>query len=349
MNKTPRKAYLGKFTTRLEPSPTRPVLTWRLPPGESLSDWKIQIRTMLAPPVANGDAAPSNNFVPLEAVYHVHSYVLGVGSRRSDYFVHLFEVKNMIEHDIKTSTIELDEAAADAFPAMLDFMYDPSKDAKIKTPTQAAALRHLSSYFGIQELFDNVNDTFIQNGLDMSTVFEYMEAANVYQDEDLVHAAIDALAARCPRSFDSLISKKILALPLEWFSRLAFNAATFHSVAILLATYIESRPEGLTAKHVAKLMRRVKNTKIPSSQAPRLYQIAAEYNLDDTLKNRLAIAYVPHWAALAQALRNPAEHQECSVYVSYKALPDAEKLRALEMTFCQTARKLTDTTTPAQV
>lgn len=176
-------------------TPRRPILTWRLPQEESLSDWTVTIHS-------TGNAAAARTEAT-EAVFHVHTYMLGVGPRRSEYFVRLFQT-DMLESKARASIIHLDhQAAADAFPAMLDFMYDPSEDVAGKTATQAVALRHLASYFGMEELYDNVSHSFILPHLEdiivankavdpylpsseeqgSTGMFEYTEAATIFQDD----------------------------------------------------------------------------------------------------------------------------------------------------------------------
>lgn len=147
-----------------------------------------------------------------------------------------------------------------------------------------------------------------------------------------------------------LLSAKILAMPLDWFSRLASNAADFYPIGALLADYIDNaknqqqqQQQELTRDYVSTVMNRLMDHRIPSLQGVRLFQIAAEFDLDDALKKRLAIAFERHWEVLADGLQGG--NGQHPVVVAYKTLPESERLRVLQITFCQTARKLSEADT----
>lgn len=111
-------------------------LTWRMDRELRFSDWKIEI--FVSPSVLHGS-------------YHVHRAVLAVGPRRSEYFERLFRSTGFVESKEKTSRIEMVEAAANAFPLVLDYLYSSSDQNRIEYK-DSAALYHLGEYFGIHSL-----------------------------------------------------------------------------------------------------------------------------------------------------------------------------------------------------
>jgi hypothetical protein len=123
----------GDASTRQGADLQQTTLTWRLEPEESFSDWKIEVTTVkdallkIPQDVEPAAKRPRNDYQnELEAatveVYHVHKHMLGAGPRSSLYFARMFR-SQMSETNTSTSKIELDDAAAKAFPLMLDYMY----------------------------------------------------------------------------------------------------------------------------------------------------------------------------------------------------------------------------------
>mmetsp|Transcript_15717 Transcript_15717/g.24447 ORF Transcript_15717/g.24447 Transcript_15717/m.24447 type:complete len:658 (-) Transcript_15717:629-2602(-) len=199
---------LGAFCYNFDPSSggeatntkdKKRSVSWRLDPEESLSDWTIVVTSKISRQVST---------------YHVHKNFLGAGVRRSQYFARLFRrtaTTTFAESSNSTSTIELEDSAATAFGDMLDFLYSSSKAAKVTTES-AVALRYLSIYFGIEELFQDVN-TFIEPDLTPLTSLLYLQEAEIYMDEKIVTATVDVLARDFTRIDNELLSK----LPPELF------------------------------------------------------------------------------------------------------------------------------------
>jgi hypothetical protein len=94
---------------------------WRLDPDVShTSDYTIIIRSSSR----NQETDPEE--VHDEIKYHVHKAFLSVGTFRSEYLSTIFSQKkkrHYVENEQDTSIIELPELAANAFPAVLDFIY----------------------------------------------------------------------------------------------------------------------------------------------------------------------------------------------------------------------------------
>lgn len=205
------------------------ALTWRLDPEESFSDWTIQVFTSSdrtndgVHPVVESFLAQNqdgqqdyvrneNTSHQVTTNYHVHKHMLGAGQRSSLYFARMFK-STMAETCTSTSRIELDDAAADAFPIMLDFMY--SQQALDATTDSAVALRYLANYFGIESLFHEVNN-FIEQDLGPTTLARYVEGATLYQDEKM----LDAVEEHILECWDSALGEKLMELPPPYFLRI---------------------------------------------------------------------------------------------------------------------------------
>ena len=145
------------------------ALTWRMPPEDSLSDWMIEI--------VESNAFSTSTTLPISYNYHVHRNILAVGSKRSQYFVGLFQKNkaNYSESETSTSRIELDELSASAFPAMLDYMYSRNDELDISCQN-AAALYNLSQYFVIESL-QRETRKFWQDEMEVDEFGTYYEQA----------------------------------------------------------------------------------------------------------------------------------------------------------------------------
>ncbi|CAB9512037.1 nervous system development [Seminavis robusta] len=119
-------------------------LKWRGDPDKTYSDWKIEV-------VRSDDLKEDGSELKV-VTYHVHKATLACGDRKSEYFDRLFQNGDKFpEGQQSTSRIELHLMAAKAFPDMLDYLYDHSKELNISTGT-AASLYHLGEYFEIHQL-----------------------------------------------------------------------------------------------------------------------------------------------------------------------------------------------------
>jgi hypothetical protein len=159
-------------------------LGWRLSPEESLSDWTIQI--VYHKTDCDGNISNKTD------TYHVHKYFLGVGPRKSEYFVRLFQDGGRFaESKTQTSCIEFDEIAAKAFPLLLDFLYSPDAEVQLTTEN-ATALHSMAKYFDIRYLRWKTNE-FWRKGMTIATCGTYYEHAWILQDEKILKAA----SAKC--------------------------------------------------------------------------------------------------------------------------------------------------------
>lgn len=291
---------------------------WKLPPEESYSDWKIEVHvegeTSGLPPYSGFEETSP-------AIYHVHRAILANGPRHSQYFKKLF-LSNTVENSNHTSIIRLERSAALVFPAMLDFMYDFGKDVFVKEPSAATALLHLANYFGIKELFENVNTTFISVNLSVDTAFEYMEEATKFHEISLRDAAIDYVAERVWRVDNEMLYR----MPVEWFSRLMSKVAVTDRNVALVVGYVIREPDGLTVDHVSQWLERFKS--IPPRHSLAMLSIAVAFNADETIKHKCVTSCSRKWTDLARVTAKSSSNKEDEEL--YSKLPDNEKIKLLE-------------------
>lgn len=196
-------------------------LTWRLDQKESYSDWMIVVTRSSGSYVIvsegnkkkkkkNKKRKSDGNAMRVRE-YHVHKTVLSLGPKKSEYFENLFNTNDMAEHQAATSEIEFEDTAADAFPAMLDYMYADKEEPLAIDSENAVALRHLAHYFQIQSLFTEATE-FIKADLsgnsEDTAALTFASEAKKFGDERLAQAAID----RCAADFVSIPSKKFVGV-----------------------------------------------------------------------------------------------------------------------------------------
>jgi len=167
-------------------------LSWRSDPETSLWDWLIIT-------VAGGDRAE----------FYSHQAILGVGPRKSDYFAQLFTGRAgvaLAEGNTRTSTLQLERTAFDAFPAFLDYMYE----GKLSISDESAvALRYLADYLLCNALFNECGQFIgasIEYRGDLADIEDYfaagdaiavfLEQAHLYHLEDVGDACVTACAER---------------------------------------------------------------------------------------------------------------------------------------------------------
>jgi hypothetical protein len=223
--------YQGDFSENNEPS------IWRLDPANSFSDWVIEVLT-------EDDE--------ISATYHVHKVVLAAGSRRSSYFLALFQTKlKLKEHTLSKSRIILKDTAAEAFPAMLDFIYN----AKLNVTTEnAIALLHLATYFSIPTLADAVA-AFSRNNMTWKNAHIYLSEAIKYHDE----RKIDEARQVCVENFHYLTESQICFLSpqaLDLVLRSHADHTDHHHWevrSIIVAHYLRSKQDIVNGQLIASL------------------------------------------------------------------------------------------------
>ena len=238
------------------------VLTWRIDPDESLSDWTLTVVSNAGLDQKNdehdneeqdedrnqettGRRSFPSSFVKTQVAlptkkYFVHRTQLAVGPRRSEYFAKLFRGKQKKGTKTNGTRIELRPSAANAFPEMLDFIYSPVGSPAEVTSETAVALRHLATCFGIRELFDSVTE-FIKKDLCPETSTTYLMEAQAFRHEKL----FDVSLKLCAENFEIIKFSKIVTLPPEQFEMVVVSDELVCSSEVLssrVASYCRCRP-----------------------------------------------------------------------------------------------------------
>ena len=183
-----------------QPSEIEQKISWRHDPEESFSDWTIVVTS--EPREGNEGIETDGTPTPTSETYHVHRLVVGAGPRKSNYFLRLFKTKGLKEAQASTSHITLERSAANAFPLMLDFMYDISSgDVEASTET-AVALKHLANYFDVPSLLGNI-DKFIQDDLTLDNMHIYARDGNLFHDDETIQDTMKRVAPEWRNLFAS--------------------------------------------------------------------------------------------------------------------------------------------------
>ena len=262
---------LGVFCYPDASSETKSCVNWRTTPGKSLSDWTLTITSKAIP--AGGK---EENRVH---AYHVHKTYLAIGPRSSVYFEHLFQENNSSTTTTtptnNTTNLEFEASSADAMPAMLDFMYSATEDVKA-TSANAVALRHLAHYFGIPELFANVN-TFVQSDLSPITSPIYLSESAIYYDEQIMNASFQL----CVMNFESLEEHSLAALSPKLFRKVVLSpdfSCESQSLSIRVAAFWRAH-SGLDSCLLKELTNQAILPDIHPKEALFFLQVALDHNL----------------------------------------------------------------------
>lgn len=252
-------------------------LLWRLPCEESHSDYQIEIT------VLNDDedneyeerqctpASGTNTFklndnddgnrlerpngqeplllIPPVVVYHVHKGILAAGSRNCGYFARLFRHNGrFVESISQKSCIKLHLLAAQAFPAMLDYIYQPKEPLAIETKT-ATALHFLGHYFENATLRWDAKK-FWKEDLQYSNCHVYYEHAVVFQDDKILSAVVDTCVKQFRRiePTSPILMVSDTAFFVSVLEELEITKETSRHASRLLAVFFDWNKEHLDAK-----------------------------------------------------------------------------------------------------
>lgn len=250
----------------------RPLL-WRLDPQESWSDWTIIISAKATSVIGSSGRDDENKFT-----FHVHKVHLSVGQRKSEYFARLFQNSGVTEAENCTSSIDLESSAADAFPAFLDFIYSHPGTHVEATATNAVALRYLSQYFGVRELFSNIN-SFIQRDLDANTAHIYLLESSIYNDEKMLSHATKI----CAENFQAIGGKLASSLPAKLFRDVVCAPdlkCESKALSLCVAHLCETQPDEIDGTLLAALTRYRKMPDIDQSCALFLLRLSIEKKVE---------------------------------------------------------------------
>lgn len=252
-------------------SVTKSCVSWRMTPEKSLSDWTLTIASKTNPAVGKEESRIHT--------YHVHKTYLATGPRSSVYFEHLFQANQSTTTTDKTTTLEFEVSTADSIPIMLDFMYSTTEDVKA-TSANAVALRHLAHFFGIPELFANVN-TFVQSDLSPITSPIYLAESAIYYDEQIMNASF----LLCVMNFETLEEQCLAVLSPKLFRKLVLApdfTCNSQSLSIRVAAFWRAHT-GLDTCLLKELTNQAIMPDIHPKEAIFFLQLALDHNLHDNV------------------------------------------------------------------
>jgi hypothetical protein len=253
-------------------------LSWRQDPAVNLSDWSIHVipeegkcQDVLGQAPAAASAFSVNGLInigssdsetsetnkvktkqdPFGEVYHVHKSVLAA---TSDYFYNLFHTTlDTQEVALQCSIIRLEQAACDAFPLLLDYVYNPSGLTKRQKESRSASLRSdnassvrfLANYFRIRDLY-HVSSKFIRQDMDPQNFLTYLEGAHIFTDSTLREVVVKF----CAKNIDHISEDALIQVPMETFEEILevflcqyWNAVEDRHFSLKLVSYVEAYPD----------------------------------------------------------------------------------------------------------
>lgn len=153
---------------------------------EEISSWREH------PEISESDFILLVESVPSGGIeqYHVHKTVLRHGYKRADFFVSL--LSPAVSEEDKKRPIKVHEDAARLIPEMLDYMYSLNDELDISSET-AAALSHLSQFFGIKQLAKQVL-LFMREDVCVANMSTYLNTAMAFDDLQTLKLCADRCA-----------------------------------------------------------------------------------------------------------------------------------------------------------
>eukprot|EP00980_Cylindrotheca_fusiformis_P003640 scaffold818_cov136-Cylindrotheca_fusiformis.AAC.6 len=222
-----------------------PIDSWRMDSISSYSDWCIRVKHA--------------NYGTID-VYDVHKHVIAVGRYKSLFFSDIFLSRDSILSSKGNTTVALDHAAADAFPAMLNFMYSRGHILQVSTET-AVAIRFLARVFKVWPLNNKIID-FIESDISIANALTYIEDADSFNDEVVVEMSIQFCATNI--SEIDVDCQILESLKPVFFGRIVSSPAL--------------DPSALATCHVATLA--AKYFVLHQLEESLLESLLQEYNLD---------------------------------------------------------------------
>jgi BTB/POZ domain len=319
-------------------SATRTTAKWRLPPDESFSDWTVEVLVDRDDDRKDTVAEPVQKKRKTGTVYHVHKERLGSGPRGSSYFAKVFR-SDFSEVSTQTSTVYLPPKTAECFPVLLDFVYNESSNVIVDSPASAAAIRYLANYFGIKQLFDNVNATYISSNMSSKTVLDYFYESIRYGDESLGEAATQRLI-KVISNYDLNWTDAMANLPLYTLLKIAEQVKRNINVSHIIIEYIKSGVQRVTSKIVANLFDKYLHPRSIEKFPFAILQLVERYKLPADHSARQACIKT------IGALWSKWPHPPRGFPITYATLSDGLKVEILERSLGQANDDLKKLKTP---
>jgi BTB/POZ domain len=260
------------------------LLSWRLDPDLSFSDWTIKV---------------IHQNLNLCDSYHVHKQILSLGPYRSEFFARVLFSKDFQTEGQSVTAVELDHEAAVVFPQVLDFIYTPDHSLQM-THENAIVLRFLARVLGISLLSKMVLE-FICKDITLENVISYLKGSYLYEDERIQTVA-SKLCATQIQSID-MDSPLLEEFKPDFFARVVASSDIKDSskchLTILITKYFSLH--NLDEDILAELLKHVEVPRIDYLSAMKLLKILSTFERSqeietfDRLQRRCANILTENW------------------------------------------------------
>jgi hypothetical protein len=208
-----------------------------------------------------------------------------------------------------------------------------SSNVLVDSPASAAAIRYLANYFGMGELFRNVNSTFVSINMTNETVVDYVHESIRFGDENLGKAATRFLIKAIANG-SLQWTKALISLPLSTLFEIATKVKKNPNFGQIVIEYINSdvQQRVLSSKNVACLLHNLCPQFIDTCPLE-ILQVVERYHLPANHRTRRACVSAIGKAWWDQPyLRGSklARVSSSGAGGSYAALSDGQKVEILE-------------------
>lgn len=233
-------------------APTGPRISWKSDPKASFCDWRIEVHHL----TKKGDSVAMD-------IYNIHRNVVGYGPRKSNFMMKEFfrqiEDRNY-GSGANITKIELPFWQAEAFPMVLDFMYDTKEVRQTLTAERACSVFKIAELMEIPPLEDAI-ENFYRKTLSLKNMTEFMVAATKAKADRLLFASrskIGSLILEKPELAGLLLPKfmiDILEVNREQVQEIQYKTPERYPDELKLAhSRMWSRAAFVCASHNTKYM-----------------------------------------------------------------------------------------------
>jgi hypothetical protein len=270
-------------------------LSWRVKPALSYSDWKIRIKHEKSGRID---------------VYNVHKHIMAVGDYKSSYFSGTFLNDESQQQQLLT-TVELNSAAAELFPQVLDFLY--SKNHTIRLSTKIALpLRFLARALRVWMLNEEIIE-FVRQDMSMDNILRYIDDSDAFNDEIITEMAIQFCTANIT-TFD-LDSPFLRDLKAGFFGRVVnstsiASSASCHATILTVKYFLIHNLDEMLLEDILMKQSDTMEEGLDCLNALRLLQLVSTLkerkNSDffKSLKSRCTEVLKQNWSELRESFRN---------------------------------------------
>jgi hypothetical protein len=275
-------------------------LTWRADPRQSHSDLEIK--------VVRKDSGKTD-------LYKVHSRVLTDGPRSSKFFREFVKQANRKPTTSPMLCLELPDMSANAFPALLDYVYGTDRVPSVKRKSEAFAAYDLAQHLEMPLLMEAVAEWF-RPMVKLARVGDFLGQVEKFKENagPLISVAVEL----CARNFDGLgaevggqLGADVLVLVLErvWETNYVFNLRTDYVADIVLECASEGK---MDAETFYKLTDRRFLPVLEPRSALKLLIVDDDFNDCDRdnrhlscLQRRCVRSLIHHWKSLCKEFESP--------------------------------------------